>query len=41
MVIAALVAFAILLIAWIVAPSGSRRTEPEVTSTEVAEPIAA
>ena len=41
MVIAALVTFAILLIAWIVAPSGARRGEPEVTSTEVAGPIAA
>jgi hypothetical protein len=41
MVIAALVAFAILLIGWIVAPSGARHAEPEVTSTEVAEPIAA
>ena len=41
MVIAALVAFAILLIAWILAPSGARRRDPEVTSSEAAEPIAA
>jgi hypothetical protein len=41
MVIAALVTFAILLIAWILAPNGPRRVEPEVTASEVAEPIAA
>ena len=41
MVIAALVAFAILLIAWIFAPSGARRGASEVASPEVAEPIAA
>jgi len=42
MVIAALVAFAILLIAWIVAPSAPRtKPEPEVTTPEIVEPIAA
>ena len=44
MVIAALVAFAILLIAWIVAPSAPRtkpEPEPEVTTPEIVEPIAA
>lgn len=42
MVIAALVTFAILLVAWIVAPSAPRRRPmPEVARTEAAEPIAA
>jgi hypothetical protein len=42
MVIAALVTFAILLVAWIVAPSAPRSTPaPEITMPEVAEPIAA
>ena len=45
MVIAALVTFAILLVAWLVAPNAPRRRQaPEITATEVAEvaePIAA
>jgi hypothetical protein len=46
MVIAALVTFAILLIAWIVAPTAPRRApheviSPDATSPELAEPIAA
>jgi hypothetical protein len=40
MVIAALVTFAILLVAWIVAPSAPRR-RPAASIHEVAEPIAA
>jgi len=42
MVIAALVTFVILLVAWIAAPSAPRaRPQPELTLPEVAEPIAA
>lgn len=42
MVIAALVTFAILLVAWILAPSAPRsRPTPEVAISEVAEPVAA
>jgi hypothetical protein len=38
---AALASFAILLVAWIVAPDAPRRSSVEVKAPEVAEPIAA
>jgi hypothetical protein len=44
MVIAALITFAILLVAWILAPNAPHRASepaPEVTVAEAADPIAA